>query len=347
MPNFKRVAENLAVNTDSGIYYLSAKIAGKKLRKSLRTSTLKIAKMKRDDMLRKLRAQSAVVKDSKNITLGELCVLAREYYANLPSYQKKPRSLHYREYMLKIIQDTLPNRAISTLSKKEIVDWWSSDKISGYSDQIRNNVLGTLRKVFDIAIDMHARIDDPTASLNRAKIRKPRISVPTSDEFRAIVKDIRNQGKRLSLESSQFVEFKAYSGLRREEMLGVLPEDILEDQIRVRGGRFGTKNLEERFAPIVPAMRDLLERIEINPAKPLFSFIPNRALTNACKRLGIKHVRIHDLRHLFATTCIESGIDFATVGRWLGHKDGGILAAKTYGHIRDEHSQREAAKVVF
>jgi integrase len=37
------------------------------------------------------------------------------------------------------------------------------------------------------------------------------------------------------------------------------------------------------------------------------------------------------LRHLFATRCIETGVDIPTVSRWLGHKDGGGLAMKVYG----------------
>jgi hypothetical protein len=44
---------------------------------------------------------------------------------------------------------------------------------------------------------------------------------------------------------------------------------------------------------------------------------------------------------------IESGVDIPTVARWLGHKDGGALAMKTYGHLRNEHSQQMAQKVKF
>jgi len=33
----------------------------------------------------------------------------------------------------------------------------------------------------------------------------------------------------------------------------------------------------------------------------------------------------HDLRHLFSTRVIESGVDIPTLSRWLGHKDGGAL----------------------
>ena len=70
-------------------------------------------------------------------------------------------------------------------------------------------------------------------------------------------------------------------------------------------------------------------------------------MTNAAQKVGMARITHHDLRHLFATTCIESGTDIPTVSRWLGHKDGGVLAMKTYGHLRDGHSQASAAKVRF
>ncbi|NBP22949.1 MAG: hypothetical protein EBU81_00005, partial [Proteobacteria bacterium] len=72
-----------------------------------------------------------------------------------------------------------------------------------------------------------------------------------------------------------------------------------------------------------------------------------KSIDRACTALGIERVTHHDLRHLFATTCIECGVDIPTVSRWLGHSDGGALAMKTYGHLRQEHSQSEARKVTF
>jgi integrase len=53
------------------------------------------------------------------------------------------------------------------------------------------------------------------------------------------------------------------------------------------------------------------------------------------------------LRHLFATRCIESGVDMPTVSRWFGHKDGGALAMKTYGHLLREHSIAQRAECQF
>jgi hypothetical protein len=40
-------------------------------------------------------------------------------------------------------------------------------------------------------------------------------------------------------------------------------------------------------------------------------------------------------------------VDIPTVAKWLGHKDGGVLAMQTYGHLRDKHSANMAEKVIF
>jgi integrase len=110
--------------------------------------------------------------------------------------------------------------------------------------------------------------------------------------------------------------------------------------------------------PIIPAMQRLLEDLRSNPraVRDLKRLNANfvlavtecqKAIDGACAKLGIKRVVHHDLRHLFATACIESGIDIPTVAKWLGHKDGGALAMKTYGHLRTEHALQMAKKVSF
>jgi integrase len=90
------------------------------------------------------------------------------------------------------------------------------------------------------------------------------------------------------------------------------------------------------------------ERPREDKAMPVFLVNEaQKALDRAAKIVGSARIVHHDLRHLFATTCIEAGVDIPTVSRWLGHKDGGALAMKTYGHLRDEHSAAAAKKVSF
>jgi hypothetical protein len=42
-----------------------------------------------------------------------------------------------------------------------------------------------------------------------------------------------------------------------------------------------------------------------------------------------------------------SGIDYMTIARWVGHKDGGVLIGKVYGHLNNEHTQAQAARLNF
>jgi integrase len=93
-------------------------------------------------------------------------------------------------------------------------------------------------------------------------------------------------------------------------------------------------------------MRD--ERADESPNDKVFRVNEaQNAINSAVRKLTLPRITHHDLRHLFATICIESGVDIPTVSRWLGHKDGGALAMKTYGHLRREHSIAQAQRVTF
>ena len=55
----------------------------------------------------------------------------------------------------------------------------------------------------------------------------------------------------------------------------------------------------------------------------------------------------HDLRHHFISYAVMSGVDFMTVANWCGHKDGGILIGKVYGHLAADHKKTQAARLTF
>jgi integrase len=118
------------------------------------------------------------------------------------------------------------------------------------------------------------------------------------------------------------------------------------------GGKLIRQSLntrEVRWVPMNTAMITLLKRLRAERAdEPPTAAVMRiqecqKAMDRACRELGIDH----DLRHFFATTCIEAGIDIPTVSRWLGHKDGGALAMRVYGHLRNQHSQAMAQRVIF
>jgi integrase len=61
----------------------------------------------------------------------------------------------------------------------------------------------------------------------------------------------------------------------------------------------------------------------------------------------VQRFGFHDLRHHFVSYAVMSGVDFMTIARWAGHRDGGILIGKVYGHLADEHRKTQAARMVF
>lgn len=125
--------------------------------------------------------------------------------------------------------------------------------------------------------------------------------------------------------------------------------DLAKKQILVAGTKTESSY---RTVPIIQPLADLLGEIRgrrgEEPADATVLAIREckGALRTGCSAPKIKKLVHHDLRHLFATRCSESGVDIPTVSRWLGHSDGGALAMKTYGHLRQEHSAAQAAKVI-
>ena len=152
------------------------------------------------------------------------------------------------------------------------------------------------------------------------------------------------------------VEFLAYTGLRIGEARSVQWRhcDRKRGELLVTGDpKEGTKNRQIRRVPIIADLEKLLGQIEkrIGRQPPdvriIRVSIAKEAMNSAAGKIGMEHITRHDLRHLFATTCIESGVDIPTVAKWLGHKDGGASAMKVYGHPRNEHSMAAAKMASF
>ena len=70
----------------------------------------------------------------------------------------------------------------------------------------------------------------------------------------------------------------------------------------------------------------------------------NTAWKAALRRAGIDDFRFHDLRHSFATTALQCGVDVKTVSTMLGHSSAGFTL-NVYTHSTSR-MQQEAARIV-
>lgn len=152
------------------------------------------------------------------------------------------------------------------------------------------------------------------------------------------------------------MRFLAFAGCRISEAKQAAWQDVdwhrNELTIHCVKRRLTSSVALTRTLPLIPALKQLLQRLQAEQ-KPQPSdhicavFEAQGSLRRACRMVGCQRLTHHSLRHLFTARCEEAGIDFAAVGRWLGHSDGGMLVSRTYGHLRREHSQAQAAKVTF
>ena len=243
-------------------------------------------------------------------------------------------------------------RKITQVACKE----WASTYGKKVSPTNYNNTIALLRHILAIAIEAGVLYSNPAAVLKRAAIRGKEIALPSTDKFNALLAEMRSAHSRYSPHCADFAAGLAFTGCRVGEAREISWRDVEFDagEIVVRGdANTGTKNWTMRRVPLIPDARALFERMrseradESLDAKVFRVGECQKALDRACKKVGADRITHHDLRHLFATRCIESGVDIPTVSRWLGHKDGGALAMKTYGHLRREHSIAQAQRVTF
>lgn len=135
--------------------------------------------------------------------------------------------------------------------------------------------------------------------------------------------------------------FLLYSGCRRGEALTIKISDIdfKKNVIHIRGSK---TEKSDRIIPLFEKLSDLLPKIKPNSDGFLFPYRPDYP-THAFKKLCPNH-KLHDLRHTFATNCLEAEIPLKVVQKWLGHSDIDVTA-NIYTHVSPEINHTEATKL--
>jgi integrase len=343
---------NLVRFVSSGVYFARLRVRGKLIRRSLKTTAITVAKLRLSDLEKKERQQAESKTSVANgtMTFGDaLAVYRQRLQANVAL---KPRSKDYREERITALLKswpTLEKTDVRKIHKTACLDW-ASDYAGKISSTNFNNTIGTLRLILEIAMEAGAIYDNPARFIKRVPVRFKIPALPSRENFDKLLALVKHDTV------ADLIRFLAYGGFRKSEAANVTWADIdlARETILVRGdAETGTKNGEVRVVPMIPEMKTLLERLQTErPDRQLTDPVMKakecqRSIDTACKTLGIPRFTHHGLRHMFMTQCIESDVDIPTASRWLGHKDGGALAMKRYGHLRDAHSADMAKRVRF
>ncbi|MGB7767442.1 MAG: site-specific integrase [Verrucomicrobiia bacterium] len=245
----------------------------------------------------------------------------------------KPRTRDYHQELIAFIGRTWPEKfgaPAPEISEQDVGEF--AGRIAWLSDSRYNGIVTMLHGVLPAARNLRRR---------RLQIKERRLL--SQLEFSRLLDELDHLNRS---HAGLVIRFLSHTGLRIAEARQIRWKDVREDFFVVPGG--ASKSGRPRVIPFVNGIAGTLEALR-NVAGDSEQVIPQgeckRALGTACRLADLPRLSHHSFRHLFATRCIESGVDLPTVARWLGHQDGGALLSRTYFHLLDEHSRRMAARV--
>jgi integrase len=140
-----------------------------------------------------------------------------------------------------------------------------------------------------------------------------------------------------------------FTGSRRNEALTLKWEDVhLEDSyLYLKDSKVGVRTI-----PLNDKAKQILISLPKQEGNPYVfcGKLPGtciqdvkRAWQKVRTLAGIPDVRIHDLRHSFASFALKKGVDLYTVSKLLGHKN--IATTTRYAHLELDHLKEATNKV--
>jgi integrase len=273
--------------------------------------------------------------------------LAEKYVErHLP--KKRPSSRRNDQAMLRqwIIPE-LGNKRVAAVRPVDIEDLHT--KITKAGTPMRaNRALALLSKMFSLSIIWEMRSDNPVKNaVERNPETKRKVYLKPQEIARLSETLVTYPDQNIA----DAIRLLLLTGARRSEVLGARWDQFDLDVGKWVKPASTTKQDELHEVPLSAPAIELLARRRETAATP-FVF-PGRGrpyLTEIkrhwallCKAAGLVGVRVHDLRHSFASILVSGGATLPMIGALLGHSQPSTTAR--YAHLFTD-PQREAAERV-
>jgi integrase len=272
--------------------------------------------------------------------------LAQRFLSEHAEAKRKPSTAaEYRRLIDKVILPALGARRVADVTRAEIAKLHHGLRDVPYQ---ANRVLAVLSKMFNLAERWGLRPDgsNPCRHVEKFGERKRERMLSASELSRL--------GEALAAhDRSPFVvgavKLLIFTGARLGEILGLRWDWIDHDrgEARLPDSKSGAKTLH--LPPPALAVLAALPRIEGNPyvivghraGAPLVNLEkPWRAIRATA---GLDDVRLHDLRHAFASIAASSGLGLPIIGKILGHTQPATTAR--YAHLASDPVKAAVAAV--
>ena len=282
-------------------------------------------------------------------TMAELCdrFEAEHVVRKRPSTESEYRTalrLHIRPHFG-------PHTKVADI-RFEDIDRLHRKVTKGAGPYSANRVVSVLSKMFTLAIRWDMRGDNPAKGIER-NAEYSRRRYLSSDELARLVKALAEYEDR---QAANIIRLLLLTGCRRGEALAARWADIDLTAGTWSKPPSSTKQKEHHQAPLSAPARQLLaeirgEQIGKRHVLPEYVFPSGNGhrmkvshdWDRLCKAAGITGLRVHDLRHSFASQLASGGASLPLIGALLGHAQPSTTAR--YSHLFDDPQRAAVEKL--
>lgn len=216
------------------------------------------------------------------------------------------------------------------------------------STYVANRTVAVLSRMFSLAIRWGLRSDNPATGIER-NAEKKRKRYLSGEELARLTAALAKQPDR---QFADIVCLLLLTGARKGEVLSMRFDNLdLDRGIWTKPGST-TKQKTDHIVPLSKPVVQLLAKLQRKTNRE-FVFESDsktghvadiqKAWVRLCKSTDISDLRIHDLRHSFASQLASSGASLPLIGALLGHSNPTTTAR--YSHLFDDPQRAAVEKV--